>query len=394
MVPLDKSPEVLRDRRGRTRQEARLHAPPADSGLAWAATDEYLSLSARRTSSPDRWERLKTAQPRRSISGTGRARARSSRERTAARSARTRPAARRSPGWSTVTLDTPGRLRASAPRRRRWTTAPTGAPAALDWNAALRRGRARPGAVQPVGAAAGFRASPSTRARRGRGLTRRSPEMPIHVEAAAYARQARLLRNHRPLGPPARRHPNASAARGERALGVLRSLGLLRRVRRPACCWRAGTCGSGAATGGRVPPGRVRLRCRSCWWLFAAHHVADARRSSGFMRSCAGRLRRASSGWSTSRSSRSSGGAGRRIVSWSRLLAGGFRDPLVGRDALAGISSARHHADVLVSKPLPSWLDLRGMTPCRPRPSSSSGFPSFWASSCSSFRMPWGWASR
>jgi Protein kinase domain len=55
------------------------------------------------------------------------------------------------------------------------------------------------------------------------------------------------------------------------------------------------------------------------------------------------------------------------LFSWSRLLSGRFRDPLVGRDALAGILVGAGMALVLaVSNGLPNWLDLAGMTPAPP----------------------------
>jgi hypothetical protein len=55
------------------------------------------------------------------------------------------------------------------------------------------------------------------------------------------------------------------------------------------------------------------------------------------------------------------------LISWSRLLSGRFRDPLVGRDVLAGILFGAAHAFVFVSlNGFPRWFDLPGMTPIPP----------------------------
>jgi len=55
------------------------------------------------------------------------------------------------------------------------------------------------------------------------------------------------------------------------------------------------------------------------------------------------------------------------LISWSRLLAGRFRDPLVGRDLLVGSLFGAAGAMLLhVSNALPAWIDAPGMTPVPP----------------------------
>ncbi len=55
------------------------------------------------------------------------------------------------------------------------------------------------------------------------------------------------------------------------------------------------------------------------------------------------------------------------LFSWSRVLAGRFRDPLVGRDLLVGILGAAVMALLeQASLLLPSWIPLSGMTPQMP----------------------------
>ena len=60
------------------------------------------------------------------------------------------------------------------------------------------------------------------------------------------------------------------------------------------------------------------------------------------------------------------------LISWTRLVSGRFRDPLVGRDALAGIlGGAVVWLALGGSQALPNWFDLPGMTPVPPQGPSS-----------------------
>jgi predicted Ser/Thr protein kinase len=62
------------------------------------------------------------------------------------------------------------------------------------------------------------------------------------------------------------------------------------------------------------------------------------------------------------------------LFSWSRVLAGRFRDPLVGRDLLAGILGAAAMALLSqVSTALADWIPLSGMTPQSPSPALLQG---------------------
>lgn len=74
------------------------------------------------------------------------------------------------------------------------------------------------------------------------------------------------------------------------------------------------------------------------------------------------------------------------LFSWSRLLSGRFRDPLVGRDVLAGILIGEAMMLMLeIAYAIPNWVDLTGMTPMPPARTtmlSAAGAASqlFWAS--------------
>ena len=57
------------------------------------------------------------------------------------------------------------------------------------------------------------------------------------------------------------------------------------------------------------------------------------------------------------------------LFSWSRVVAGRFRDPLVGRDLLAGILGSAILAALLhFVEALPNWIPLAGITPLGPSP--------------------------
>jgi eukaryotic-like serine/threonine-protein kinase len=62
------------------------------------------------------------------------------------------------------------------------------------------------------------------------------------------------------------------------------------------------------------------------------------------------------------------------LISWSRLLSGRLRDPLVGRDLLIGVVGACIVAlNYLVLTALPAWFDIPGLTPLSPDPMSLRG---------------------
>ena len=94
-------------------------------------------------------------------------------------------------------------------------------------------------------------------------------------------------------------------------------------------------------------------------WLFGAHHVAKPDLESEiFFQGVAGALFESAMVWLTYMAIEPI--VRRRwpdlLISWSRLLAGRYRDPLVGRDALAGILGGAVTALVLlVSNSLANW---------------------------------------
>jgi serine/threonine-protein kinase len=63
------------------------------------------------------------------------------------------------------------------------------------------------------------------------------------------------------------------------------------------------------------------------------------------------------------------------LISWNRLLSGRFRDPLVGRDLMAGVVAGTViSAQYLLLGALPAWFDIPGVTPVAPESMSLWGF--------------------
>ena len=66
------------------------------------------------------------------------------------------------------------------------------------------------------------------------------------------------------------------------------------------------------------------------------------------------------------------------LISWNRLLAGRFRDPLVGRDCLAGaLFGASIAFAYSVTNALPSWFNVSGQTPIPPSAFALGGWGQF-----------------
>jgi hypothetical protein len=66
------------------------------------------------------------------------------------------------------------------------------------------------------------------------------------------------------------------------------------------------------------------------------------------------------------------------LISWNRLLAGRFRDPLVGRSCLAGVLfGAAVSLAFSIPNALPSWFNIRGQTPIPADPMALSGWGQF-----------------
>jgi serine/threonine-protein kinase len=197
------------------------------------------------------------------------------------------------------------------------------------------------------------------------GVFARQPDAPVHVTAAAYRGRPVYFEVLGPWDRPLR----AEAARPVGILGgtVVAALAISLLVAGSIIARRNLRLGRGDPRGAfRV--GAVLLVAYLPVWLLMAHHVADVPREFDM--------------FIISGLSQALFGAGfvwlmymalepfvrRRwphlLISWTRLLSGRFRDPLVGRDCLIGLLAGAVFALIMhVSNGLAAFINLRGMTP-------------------------------
>jgi serine/threonine-protein kinase len=332
MVPLDKSPEVLRDRASELVKRLGYSAP-ADSAYGMGVDNGYISHVSETDSSPDRWERLRSGQPaaiyfwyRQSprtfdVVSTGEVWENSPAQTTS--------------GMATVTLDTLGRLRSfrAAPPR---VDAAAPAEAATDWNALFAEAGLDPSQFRPS-TSTWVPPHPYTARAAWEGSYPAQPETPIHVEAASYGGRPVYFEIIDPWDRPPAAHDHLGNTR-ERALGILLlSVFFVAILGGVLLAWRNLRLGRGDRKGAFRLAAFVFV-VFSLGWVFSAHHVATEEEASNFISELQGTLFLACFFWVVYLAfepfvrRRWPG----RIVSWSRLLAGDFRDPLVGRDLLVG----------------------------------------------------------
>ncbi|MEK6282454.1 MAG: serine/threonine-protein kinase [Acidobacteriota bacterium] len=332
MVPLDKSPEVLRDRAQELVKKLGYAIPPADSAYGMGMDRAYLSYVRDTDPSPSRWERVKSGQPaaiyfwyRQSpgpfdVSNGGYVG-----ENTPARDVA---------GMTTLTLDTLGRLRSfyAVPPQR---GSSPGVVPPFDWSNLFAESGLDQAKFQPVASTWTPPHESTTRAAWD-GSYPDQPDFKIHVEAAIYEGKPVYFEIidawERPL------EQRASISRFSGALVVvLLTVFITVMLGSAFLAWRNLRLGRGDRKGAfRLAAFVFALFFLS--WLFVNHHVATSDEALNFISSVQSVLFWAFFFWVVYVAfepfvrRRWPG----RIISWNRILAGGFRDPLVGRDILIG----------------------------------------------------------
>ncbi len=163
------------------------------------------------------------------------------------------------------------------------------------------------------------------------------PEMPMRIEAAAYRGKPVYFELIGPWTRPERTQPYQPTA-SERAFLVIGIVLLLSTLVLGAILARRNLQ---LGRGDRRGAYRLAAFVFGAWsvaWIFGAHHVLDSDEIGLFIEFLAWGALWSGSLWILYIAMEPY--VRRRwpstLVSWSRLLAGGFRDPLVGRDILAG----------------------------------------------------------
>jgi serine/threonine-protein kinase len=332
-VPLNKSPEVLRDRSTELVKKFGYTAAPGDSAYGMGIDRAYLDHIRNTDQSLSRWNGLGTGQPAaiyfwyRQSAGPF--------DVTTGDTVTEFAPARDLPGMTTITLDTLGHLRSffAVPPRKSSAATPAATP---DWSQLFAESGLDQTRFQPVQAIwtpphqADLRAAWD-------GSYPDNPELKIHVEAAAFEGKPVYFEILEPWDQ-AQDSQGGIARFQQRALIILLlSVFIIVMLGSALLALRNLKLGRGDRKGAF----RLAVCVLAVFflnWLFASHHVANEYEAFNFIANVQNMLfwtfffwvvyiafepfvRRR---WPE------------RIISWSRVLAGGFRDPLVGRDILIG----------------------------------------------------------
>ncbi|HEU4794933.1 MAG TPA: hypothetical protein VFT02_04835, partial [Pyrinomonadaceae bacterium] len=332
-VPLEKSPEVLRDRASELVKKFGYVDPPGDSAYGMADDRRYLEYIHDHDPSPARWQRLRAGQPaaiyfwhRQSpwpfdVSNGGFVN-----ENIPARSL---------PGMTTMTLDTLGRLRSfyAVPAQRSSATDTATTP---DWSVLLRESGLDQAQLQPVTPLWTPPHESTTRAAWA-GSYPHQPDIKFHVEAAAFEGKPVYFEIFHAWNQPAEQGVALSRFRGRVLFVLLLGIFIIVMLASALLALRNLKLGRGDRKGAFRLAAFV-FAVTSLRWIFTAHHVAAEGEALNFISGVQNILFWTFFYWVVYLAfepfvrRRWPG----RIIAWSRVLTGGFRDPLVGRDILIG----------------------------------------------------------
>ncbi|HKS07976.1 MAG TPA: serine/threonine-protein kinase [Pyrinomonadaceae bacterium] len=330
-VPLEKSPEVLRDRATELVKKFGYTAQPGDSAYGMTLDREYLNHVHDSDPSTARWQRLSTAQPA-AIYFWYRQSPRAFNVMNGGYVDEDEPA-RDLPGMTSVTLDTLGRLRSfhAVPPSNSSTSTTT-----PDWSALLQESGLDQAQLQPV--------SPiwtpphaSTARAAWAGSYPNQPESKIHVEAAVFENRPVYFEVFHVWDQPAEQTANITTTRQRALIVFLLAVFIVVMLGSALLALRNVKLGRGDRRGA-FRLAAFLLGVFFLNWLFAAHHVSAEYEAINFLSGVQNMLFWVLFFWVVYLAfepfvrRRWPG----RIISWSRVLAGGFRDPLVGRDILIG----------------------------------------------------------
>ena len=332
-VPLSKSPEVLRDRAIEIVKRLGYVTPPADSAYGMGVDEGYLTYIEETDNSPSRWQRLSTGQPaaiyfwyRQSprpfeVSNAG----------TVAENSPPRDMA----GMTTMTLDTLGRLRSfyAVPPQTGPASSETGSP---NWSILLGESGLDPAKLQSVPS---IRTPPheSTVRAAWEGSYPDQPALKIRVEAALYDGKPVYFEIIDSWDRPPEPRTSLGSIEGRTIIILLLTVFITVLLGGAFLAWRNLRLGRGDRKGAFRLAAFVFVAF-FLLWLFTGHHVPTEKEALSFLWSLQRALFWGGFFWvvyiAFEPFVRRRWAA--RIISWNRVLAGGFRDPLVGRDILIG----------------------------------------------------------
>ncbi|HYV10360.1 MAG TPA: serine/threonine-protein kinase [Pyrinomonadaceae bacterium] len=360
ITPLNKSPEVLRDRAAELVRKFGNTTPVGDSAYGMGLDRDYVNYIHDNDQSPSRWTRLSSGQPA-SIYFWYRQSPRAFDMSDEILVTEDTPR-RDLPGMTTLTLDTLGRLRSfyAVPPARS-----SGVDATPDWSPLFTESGLDQTKFQTVPSI--WTPPHETTARAAwEGSYPDQPDFKIHIEAGAFEGKPVYFEIFDAWDQP--RDVQASIARfRQRALLVLLlAIFITVMVGSALLALRNVKLGRGDRKGAFRLAGFV-LVTNFLRWLLISHHVATEGEAFNFITGMQLVLFWTFFFWVVYLAfepfvrRRWPG----RIVSWSRVLAGGFRDPLVGRDILIGavFGLGVILSNFLLASIVPRWFGYPPPTP-------------------------------
>ena len=330
-VPLNKSPEVLRDRATELVKKFGYTAPAGDSAYGMGIDRDYLEYIHNVDQSPSRWDRLSSGQPA-AIYFWYRQSPRPFDVTTGAEVSEQTPAFD-VPGMTTLTMDTMGRLRSffAVPPGKS-----SGADSPPDWSPLFVESGLDQAKFQPVPSIWTPPHEATARAA-WEGSYADQPDFKIRVEAAAFEGKPIYFEMLDVWDQPPEVQILISRFRQRTLTVLLLAVFITVMLGSALLALRNLKLGRGDRKGAFRLAAFV-FAVFFLRWLFAEHHVASEEEALNFIAGVQNILFWTFFFWVVYLAfepfvrRRWPG----RIVSWNRLLAGGFRDPLVGRDILIG----------------------------------------------------------
>ncbi|HEY0080190.1 MAG TPA: serine/threonine-protein kinase [Pyrinomonadaceae bacterium] len=355
LVPLPKSPEVLQERAREINRRLGYTQAPLDQAFGSYIDRFYLRHVLENESSPARWDKLSTGQPA-AIYYWHRQSPRPLDTQSSQYVRYELPPLDVS-GMTNVMLDPEGNLRqfiAVAPQREEPLKE---APPAFDWSLLLREAGFNPADFQPV-ESTWVPPRPSDTRAAFDGFYPKQPQIKVHVEAASYRGLPVYFEVINPWDSPDRQEAPLPSSGDRLLIALIMAVFLLVLFGGALLAFRNLRLGRGDRRGAF----RLALFLFTALlvaWVFDSHHVTGFGEFLFFVHNLQYILFQACFVWFMyiALEPLMRRRWPNRIISWTRLLAGDFRDPLVGRDILIGalLGSGLALNNLLVNF-VPQWL--------------------------------------
>ena len=358
MVPLEKSPEVLQERAREITKQLGYTEQPLDSAYGMGRDFAYLRYVAEHDSSLSRWDKLRSGQPAplffwyrqspRYLQAFG------------GRDISLNEPSQSVTGMTSLKLDTRGRLLSfdGVPPQRD-EAPPEAAQPAPDWSALFAAAGFNPASFQPAASTWIPPHAYDTRAAWD-GVYSEQPQLKVHIEAASYRGRPVYFEIINSWDQPLRQVERTRVTRVRIFEIVILCVFVVVMAGGVLLARRSLRLGLGDRRGAfRV--GFFLFAALLLMWLFDGHHEPTFEEIFSFLGYVQWALFMAGFVWLLYIALEPFVRRRwpERTISWNRLLAGEFRDPLVGRDILIGaVFGALLILNNYLAALLPGWLGL------------------------------------